>query len=90
LLGLKENVIIGKLIPAGTGMSRYRNIQVKIDPDAIPEYWLARQKELAELAAVDGEQAPVGAVGSITREQAEEMLGGAPAKVPAGAEDESS
>ncbi|MDQ0205111.1 DNA-directed RNA polymerase subunit beta' [Pectinatus haikarae] len=29
LIGLKENVIIGKLIPAGTGMSRYRNIQVK-------------------------------------------------------------
>ena len=28
LLGLKENVIIGKLIPAGTGMSRYRNIRV--------------------------------------------------------------
>ncbi len=26
LLGLKENVIIGKLVPAGTGMSRYRNI----------------------------------------------------------------
>ncbi len=28
LLGLKENVIIGKLIPAGTGMARYRNIKV--------------------------------------------------------------
>ena len=28
LLGLKENVIIGKLIPAGTGMSRYRKIKV--------------------------------------------------------------
>ncbi len=28
LLGLKENVIIGKLIPAGTGMNRYRNIVV--------------------------------------------------------------
>jgi DNA-directed RNA polymerase subunit beta' len=27
LLGLKENVIIGKLIPAGTGMARYRNIR---------------------------------------------------------------
>ena len=27
-LGLKENVIIGKLIPAGTGMSRYRKIEV--------------------------------------------------------------
>ena len=28
LLGLKENVIIGKLIPAGTGMRRYKNISV--------------------------------------------------------------
>ena len=28
LLGLKENVILGKLIPAGTGMKRYRNIDV--------------------------------------------------------------
>lgn len=28
LLGLKENVIIGKLIPAGTGMKRYKNITV--------------------------------------------------------------
>jgi DNA-directed RNA polymerase subunit beta' len=33
LLGLKENVIIGKLIPAGTGMTRYRHIRV-IDPNA--------------------------------------------------------
>ncbi len=31
LIGLKENVIIGKLIPAGTGMKRYRN--VKLDSD---------------------------------------------------------
>jgi DNA-directed RNA polymerase subunit beta' len=29
LLGLKENVIIGKLIPAGTGMSCYRDIHVE-------------------------------------------------------------
>ena len=28
LIGLKENVIIGKLIPAGTGMKRYRNIKL--------------------------------------------------------------
>lgn len=28
LLGLKENVLIGKLIPAGTGMSRYRNVKI--------------------------------------------------------------
>ncbi len=33
LLGLKENVLIGKLIPAGTGMERYRNVEVeKIEP----------------------------------------------------------
>ncbi|WP_196008063.1 DNA-directed RNA polymerase subunit beta' [Clostridium tyrobutyricum] len=29
LLGLKENVIVGKLIPAGTGMMRYRSIKIK-------------------------------------------------------------
>ena len=29
LIGLKENVIIGKLIPAGTGMTRYRNIEIE-------------------------------------------------------------
>ncbi len=29
LLGLKENVIIGKLVPAGTGMTRYRKIQAQ-------------------------------------------------------------
>ncbi len=31
LLGLKENVIIGKLVPAGTGMARYRNVAVYAD-----------------------------------------------------------
>lgn len=30
LIGLKENVIIGKLIPAGTGMKRYKDVSVKI------------------------------------------------------------
>ena len=36
LLGLKENVIIGKLIPAGTGMQRYRKIEseLAVDPEA--------------------------------------------------------
>ncbi len=81
LLGLKENVIIGKLIPAGTGMNRYRNVQVRIKPEAIPEYWLQRQRELLDATAdVDdasygtgsGEPALVG----LTREQAERMLGG--------------
>jgi DNA-directed RNA polymerase subunit beta' len=73
LLGLKENVIIGKLIPAGTGMGRYRNIQVRIKPDAIPEYWLLRQRELEEAREAQGQQP----VASMTREQAEQALGGA-------------
>ncbi|WP_179474429.1 DNA-directed RNA polymerase subunit beta' [Mycolicibacterium vinylchloridicum] len=44
LQGLKENVIIGKLIPAGTGINRYRNIQVQPTEEAraaaytIPSY----------------------------------------------------
>jgi len=33
LIGLKENIIIGKLIPAGTGMSRYREIELEILDD---------------------------------------------------------
>jgi DNA-directed RNA polymerase subunit beta' len=31
LIGLKENVIIGKLIPAGTGMKRYKNVEIKTE-----------------------------------------------------------
>ena len=34
LLGLKENVILGKLIPAGTGLPRYRNIKVEPTEEA--------------------------------------------------------
>ena len=37
LIGLKENVIIGKLIPAGTGMKCYRNIRLDSDKEEIPE-----------------------------------------------------
>ncbi len=33
LIGLKENVILGKLIPAGTGMKQYRNISLDTDAD---------------------------------------------------------
>ena len=35
LLGLKENVIIGKLIPAGTGLARYRNLVVESDQEIL-------------------------------------------------------
>jgi DNA-directed RNA polymerase subunit beta' len=44
LLGLKENVILGKLIPAGTGLARYRDVKVEPTEEAkaamyaIPSY----------------------------------------------------
>jgi DNA-directed RNA polymerase subunit beta' len=80
LLGLKENVIIGKLIPAGTGMHRYRNVHVRIKPEAIPEYWLQRQKELQEIISAEtGEPALVG----LSRQEAERLLGGVGAGAPA-------
>ncbi|MBO5599072.1 MAG: DNA-directed RNA polymerase subunit beta' [Oribacterium sp.] len=37
LVGLKENVIIGKLIPAGTGMKRYRNVELSQDIEDIED-----------------------------------------------------
>jgi len=37
LVGLKENVIIGKLIPAGTGMQCYRNIDVEKNEEVVSE-----------------------------------------------------
>ena len=45
LLGLKENIIIGKLIPAGTGMARYRKIDLEA-PDYEPmEYYSSETEE---------------------------------------------
>jgi len=39
LLGLKENIIIGKLIPAGTGMARYREIEVETPEAQRLTFW---------------------------------------------------
>ena len=36
LMGLKENVIIGKLIPAGTGMSMYKDINITMQGEEVP------------------------------------------------------
>ena len=36
LIGLKENVIIGKLIPAGTGMKRYTNVHINTEETKKP------------------------------------------------------
>ena len=52
LVGLKENVIIGKLIPAGTGMKCYRSVQ--LDTDEAAEEFL-RQREAAASSYLDGD-----------------------------------
>ena len=55
LLGLKENVIIGKLIPAGTGMPKYRNIQLKLHHPVEP---IAEDGPEAPEATASPEQQP--------------------------------
>jgi len=55
LVGLKENIIIGKLIPAGTGMERYRDFDVDA-PDYVPmEYFSSDEADPAAfLAGIHG------------------------------------
>ena len=48
LIGLKENVIIGKLIPAGTGMRRYRNVKLSTDKEEHLEYTPNVSEETAD------------------------------------------
>lgn len=76
LLGLKENVIIGKLIPASTGMSRYRSIQIKC-PDAKEElaFMLTSTGDDEETAAESG-QGPenVQAMSALTDESVEVLV----------------
>jgi DNA-directed RNA polymerase subunit beta' len=65
LLGLKENVIIGKLIPAATGLKRYRTIEIG-PSDSVPASALARpQTEEQLLAALEeiGSDGPDGFAG---------------------------
>jgi len=51
LVGLKENVIIGRLIPAGTGMTSYRNLRVQGPPgEAVPYAVPSREAELLRSA----------------------------------------
>jgi DNA-directed RNA polymerase subunit beta' len=55
LVGLKENVIIGKLIPAGTGMRRYRDIEIQTEADErMAELQRLRAVQEAEAAQVSG------------------------------------
>src|SRR5438270_85461 len=53
LLGLKENVIIGKLIPAATGLKRYRTIDIGPSDKVPPSAYMRPQTEEQLLAALE-------------------------------------
>ena len=53
LVGLKENVIMGRLIPAGTGMNSYNAMVVKVEGAAAEED--VEKPELAAVAAPGGD-----------------------------------
>lgn len=50
LIGLKENVILGKLIPAGTGMKKYRNIAIEKDEPVVE---VEEVEEIEEIEEID-------------------------------------
>ena len=70
LVGLKENVIIGKLIPAGTGMKRYRN--VKLDTDEMLNGAISFDEEISFDETADEEPADMEVVSDEAGESTEE------------------
>src|SRR4051794_4289966 len=75
LVGLKENVIIGKLIPAATGLKHYRTVAIEpAEPIAPPaDDDLLEADELAAELGVDGVEAPVEGFGTSFAEELEEL-----------------
>ena len=75
LVGLKENVIIGKLIPAATGLKHYRTVAIEpavaIAPPSDEE--LLDEDELAAELGVDGAETPVEGFGPSFAEELEEL-----------------
>jgi DNA-directed RNA polymerase subunit beta' len=75
LVGLKENVIIGKLIPAATGLKHYRTMSVEpavpIEPPS--EEGLLDEDELAAELGIDGGETPVESFGPSFAEELEEL-----------------
>ena len=84
LNGLKENVLIGKLIPAGTGMKRYRDIG--LSSDAQPETGIPAEEEAGNV--YEEVLASVGEAEEIVKEEGEEILEAAEETVSEAAENE--
>jgi len=60
LLGLKENIIIGHLIPAGTGMYRYQQVEMDVErPEGFEPLPPLAEVLPTAFAAVDDEELPM-------------------------------
>ncbi len=78
LVGLKENVILGHLIPAGTGFNTFQSAEVRVRPEALDalridrDNVLTRQFPLLEAAPLGGDAVPAGESGGqvATRDEA--------------------
>ena len=77
LKGLKENIVIGKLIPAGTGVTDYREIAPEA-PDYVPmESFVSDEEELRRILDPDGEMIGEGGhLRVVENGDAMEMIGG--------------
>jgi len=73
LIGLKENVLIGKLIPAGTGMKRYQNVKLDTDMDEEAELDFDEDIDLDESLELteDGDEDEAAVEAEETEEPAE-------------------
>jgi DNA-directed RNA polymerase subunit beta' len=78
LFGLKENIIIGKLIPAGTGMTRYRSLQVEAPEAERMTFWTSSDDEAGteDLAAWLASIGADGQEGGWEAEDASAAVGG--------------
>ncbi|TAM60927.1 DNA-directed RNA polymerase subunit beta' [bacterium] len=84
LLGLKENVIIGKLIPAGTGMSRYRSIEIEPEGQDVDGEGRPRTQAYEEYGGpgLADEAALLEAIGQGPSEEAQRLHVAAAARAP--------
>ena len=75
LMGLKENVIIGKLIPAATGLKHYRSLQIEpVEPAQPPAEEFSEEELAKELdLAGDGDSSPMEGFGPSFAEELEEL-----------------
>jgi hypothetical protein len=81
LFGLKENIIIGKLIPAGSGMERYRDIKLEMPgAEAMPFWALGSEGDAGteDLAAWLRDTGGDASVGSFSSEIDASWLGAVP------------